>query len=144
MSKIVVVHFPNSNKDYYYYTDLSLTIDGVYDITADGTQKYSSPVKIVRYTSHLSNHYSGFKLRTITSAKCISMPARPKSLIKNVYFNKKKGVTVVLWVDGTKTVLHCDTRDEFDKEKAIGLAFMKKEFGNRGCFNEELKKWVNK
>lgn len=32
--------------------------------------------------------------------------------------------------------------ETFDKEKALALAYMKRWcFDNRGCFNEELKKW---
>ncbi len=142
MSKIVVVHFPNSCKDYYYYTDLTLTIGGVYDIIADGEYKYSSPVTVVNYVNTLNKKEHKNKLRKITFAKCITMPPRPTSPIKKVIFNEKKKVTVVLWEDGTKTKLRCS--DEiFDKEKAIGLAFMKKIFHNRGCFNDELRKWIN-
>lgn len=67
---------------------------------------------------------------------------RPKDLIKNVWFNKKKGTVTVRWTDDQVTMIHCHEEDEFDLEKAIAICFMKKAYDNRGCFNEFLKKWL--
>jgi len=38
--------------------------------------------------------------------------------------------TVVLWADGTKTVVRCDKDDEFDEMKGLALCYMKKALGN--------------
>lgn len=38
--------------------------------------------------------------------------------------------TIVLWSDGTKTVVRCGERDKYDKEKGLALCFMKKALGN--------------
>ena len=38
--------------------------------------------------------------------------------------------TIVLWADGTKTVVKCDPKDKYDKTKGLALCFMKKALGN--------------
>lgn len=59
--------------------------------------------------------------------------------IKDVIFNPP--ATVVLWKDGTKTVVKCQDGDEFSKEKGLAMAICKKAFGNKGRYNEVFKKW---
>lgn len=62
--------------------------------------------------------------------------------IKKVYF--KDPVTVVLWEDGTKTIVRRDERDTYDPEKALAMAFAKKALGNKGNYYNIFKKWVPK
>lgn len=47
---------------------------------------------------------------------------------KSVVFNPP--ATIVLWEDGTKTVVKCDERDEFDPKYGLALCYMKKALGN--------------
>lgn len=47
---------------------------------------------------------------------------------KKVIFNGE--VTIVLWTDGTKTVVRWDCGSEYSKEKAVMYATLKKVFGN--------------
>lgn len=61
--------------------------------------------------------------------------------IKNVIFNGP--ATIILWSDGTKTVVKCDERDEFDPEKGLAMAICKKHFGG-GFYNDIFKKWIPK
>lgn len=60
--------------------------------------------------------------------------------VKKVIFHDP--ATVVYWIDGTKTVVKCSGGDEYDPEKGVLLCFMKRMFGNKGRFNDTLKKWV--
>lgn len=60
--------------------------------------------------------------------------------IKNVYFNDP--VTVVLWKDGTKTIVRCDENDIYDPEKGLAMAFAKKALGNKGNYFNQFKKWI--
>lgn len=60
--------------------------------------------------------------------------------IKKVYFNNP--VTVVLWVDGTKTIVRCQEGDVYSKETGLAMAIAKKVFGNKGNFNEVFKKFI--
>ena len=58
---------------------------------------------------------------------------------KNVIFHNP--ATIVYWNDGTKTVVKCGEDDIYDKEKGLALCYMKKYYGNKGSYNEILKKW---
>lgn len=57
--------------------------------------------------------------------------------IKRVIFNEP--ATIVLWKDGTKTVVKCGKDDVYDKEKGLALCFMKKALDNKGNYNNVLK-----
>jgi hypothetical protein len=76
-----------------------------------------------------SNRYQG---------KTVGKYAIPE--IKNVYFNDP--VTVVIWNDGTKTIVRCQPGDTYSKETGLALCIAKKYLGNKGNFNEVFKKWI--
>ncbi len=137
--KIVSVKFSNYGKNYAYFTDKNLMVGATYEIVADGTTTYNNPVIV---TGYLDSVPKGIQLRTITSAKLLNAPKRPESKIKKVIFNEEKLTTVVLWTDGTKTIVKCQPGDTFNKETGIAMAFMKRCYGNRGCYNEEFKRWA--
>lgn len=60
--------------------------------------------------------------------------------IKKVYFNDP--VTVVLWEDGTKTIVKAGEDDIYDPEKGLAMAIAKKALGNKGNYYEVFKKWL--
>lgn len=60
--------------------------------------------------------------------------------ISKVIFNDP--ATIVLWADGTKTVVKCQEGDIFDEEKGLAMAICKKAYGNKGNFNDIFKEWV--
>lgn len=60
--------------------------------------------------------------------------------IKKVIFNDP--ATIVLWEDGTKTVVKCDENDGYDPEKGLAMAISKKALGNKGNYYNHLKKWL--
>ena len=135
--KIVTVKFNGVGKEYTYITDLNLEVGKSYSIVADKVTTYNSPVTVVKINKY--NYNSSW--RKITKATPINS-ARPKDGLNKVIFNEEAGVTVALWYDGSKTIVHCQQEDVFDKEKAVALCYMKRALGNRGSFNETLKKWV--
>lgn len=135
--KVVAVRFNGVGKEYWYFTNLDLRIGGKYNIVADRITAYDNPVEVVRYVPVNPNTNL---LRTITSAKLVDGTARPDDGLDRVIFNGD--VTIAIWKDGTKTLVRCQEGDTFDKEKAIALCYMKKALGNRGSFNETLKKWI--
>lgn len=51
--------------------------------------------------------------------------------------------TIILWNDGTKTVVKCQPGDAFDKEKGFMAAYMKRMCGNDNTFNKIIKRWVD-
>lgn len=62
--------------------------------------------------------------------------------IKNVIFSEP--ATIVMWADGTKTVVKCQEGDIYDPEKGLAMAVVKKALGNKGNYNEVFKKWLPK
>ena len=60
--------------------------------------------------------------------------------IKRVIFNDP--ATIVIWKDGTKTVVKCQEGDTFSKELGLAMAISKKFFSNKGKYNEVFKKWT--
>lgn len=59
--------------------------------------------------------------------------------IRKVIFSNP--ATIVLWTDGTKTVVKCGPDDIFDKEKSLAMAIVKKMAGNDSRFHKVFKKW---
>ena len=62
--------------------------------------------------------------------------------IKNVIFNDP--ATIVIWSDGVKTIVKCVDGDAFDPEKGLAMAIVKRVFGNKGYYNNIIKKWLPK
>lgn len=60
--------------------------------------------------------------------------------IKKVVYNDP--ATIVMWADGTKTVVKCNEGDTFDPEKGLLLCIAKKAYGNTGYFNDVLRENV--
>lgn len=68
-------------------------------------------------------------------------PSR-SSAIKKVIFNDP--ATIVIWTDGTKTIVKCDG-EKFDKEKGLAMAICKKLLGTNSSgsnYYEVFKKWI--
>lgn len=61
--------------------------------------------------------------------------------IEKVIFNPP--ATIVLWSDGTKTVVKAQGGDEYDPEKGLAMAICKKVMGNKGNYNNEINKWTD-
>lgn len=61
--------------------------------------------------------------------------------IERVIFNDP--ATVVMWNDGTKTVVKCQDGDTYDKQTGLLMCIAKKHFGNAGSFNDVLHEWVS-
>lgn len=60
--------------------------------------------------------------------------------IKRVIFNRP--ATIVLWKDGSKTVVKCQEGDVFNLEKGLAMCIIKKLSGNKGNFNDIFRKWI--
>lgn len=72
----------------------------------------------------------------------IRYPLLEEGVIKKVIFNDP--ATIVIWTDGTKTVVKCSENDIFDPEKGLAMAITKKAFGNDNSFHKIFKKWLPK
>ena len=65
-----------------------------------------------------------------------------KDTIKDVIFNDP--ATIVIWKDGTKTVVKCqkETGDMYNKEQGLAMCIIKKCCGNKGNFNDVFNEWI--
>ncbi len=64
-----------------------------------------------------------------------------KNSIKNVIYNKP--ATIVLWKDGTKTVVKCQPGDTYDREKGLAMCIIKRLFNDSAYFNSIFEKWLS-
>lgn len=62
--------------------------------------------------------------------------------IKDVIFNNP--ATIILWKDGTKTVVKCGEDEVYDPEKGMAMAIAKKLLGNQGNYYDTFKKFLPK
>ena len=60
-------------------------------------------------------------------------PVDPKPIPKKVKFSGP--ATIILWEDGTKTVVKCQKEDVWSDEVGIVMCYVKKMLGNKGNFN---------
>ncbi len=62
--------------------------------------------------------------------------------IRKVIFNDP--ATIVLWSDGSKTVVKCGPEDTYDMEKGLAMAIVKKMAGNDNSFHKVFKQYPKK
>lgn len=75
----------------------------------------------------------GFTVSDFVKRTIATMPF----FITKIIFNPP--ATVILWADGTKTVVKCGENDEFDPEKGLVMAITKKLLGNKGNYYNVIK-----
>ena len=72
--------------------------------------------------------------------RCLETNTTKLPEIKDVIFNEP--ATIILWADGTKTVVKCQEGEGYDPEKGMAMAISKKALGNKGNYCEVFKKWL--
>ena len=65
----------------------------------------------------------------------------PDLTIKDVIFNPP--ATIILWMDGTKTVVKDQGEVFYDPEKGMAMATAKKAFGNKGNYYNQFAKYLD-
>ena len=99
-------------------------------------RKYFCEIDKLTNTIELLSHQPYFNIELVR--ECLKENNMPE--IRDVIFNEP--ATIVLWKDGTKTVVKCGKGDSYDKEKGLAMCIVKKINGNKGNFNNLFKKWV--
>lgn len=119
------------------YTGYVVEFDGIYNDESYDGAFYITPscLKPVPYKYY--NKVEGVK--PDMNCKCNRNTVDPRE-IKNVYFNDP--VTVVMWNDGTKTIVRCSENDFYDPEKGLAMAIVKRAYGNDNKFHKIFKKWI--
>lgn len=108
----------------FYLTTLNGAAKRLFNLT-EVEHRLDSPVMI---TGYLEDPADLFAL-----TKC-------DSKIDRVIFNAP--ATIVIWSDGSKTVVKCQPGDEYNKETGLAMCIAKKYLGNKGNFNETFKKYI--
>jgi len=92
---------------------------------------------LTNYLSDTSSYYwyNGWNTGTIETIKVSYFPD-----IEKVIFHDP--ATIVLWKDGTKTVVKCNEGDTYSKETGLVMCIAKKALGNKSNFNNVIKKWL--
>lgn len=62
--------------------------------------------------------------------------------IKKVIFSNP--CTIVLWDDGTKTMVRAQGKERFDREKGLAMAIAKKALGNKGSYYDTFTEHLSK
>ena len=62
------------------------------------------------------------------------LPAMPYPGIKKVILNNP--ATIILWNDGTKTVVKCSKNEKFDPEKGLAMAISERVLGSYSKFKK--------
>lgn len=81
-----------------------------------------------------------YEISYISYDKCWKNIHKQPCSIAKVIFNPP--ATIVLWNDGTKTVVKTQNGEVFDPEKGLAMAISKKALGNKGNYFEQIKKWT--
>lgn len=84
---------------------------------------------LVRYDAYYDQLVALKKVRALNS-------------IKRVIFNDP--ATIIIWADGTKTVVKCAKDEKFDPEKGLAMAIAKKAIGNEGWYYDIFKECLPK
>ena len=96
--------------------------------------------------SRLETHDNSLDLMSISSNGTLNLSTNLSTepvvhfAIEKVIFNDP--ATIVLWEDGSKTIVKVQDGDTFDKEKGLAMALLKKLLGNNGSYYKEIKRWT--
>ena len=99
-----------------------------------GGKDYLMKMREELFTKNLLNAQYGSKAFVVKG----EMPVLPE--IKDVIFNGP--ATIVIWTDGTKTIVKSQEGEVYDAEKGLAMAIVKKAYGNKGNYFNNIKKWV--
>jgi hypothetical protein len=107
-------------------------VGNVVDIEMSGCGPFSVPeyrVKFLPDEDYMRQHKKTQAQMLSEFMRMGQKATKPMSLkADKVIFHPP--ATIVLWDDGTKTVVKCDSEDVFDEMKGLALCYMKKALGN--------------
>ena len=127
----IEVIMPNSGVTIYKIFDIEVIISTkeLNTITLRKKDERRNEMPVERKSTNSNIYYAS------VTAKSTFAPS-----IKKVIFNYP--ATIVLWSDGSKTVVKCQDGDIYDPEKGLAMAISKKALGNKGNYCNEFKKWL--
>lgn len=108
---------------------------------------YLVPIEDMRFSHELSS-YDFDNRMCITGYVRRGNPSDYERMSSSVDFGIKKVIfnnpaTIVMWRDGTKTVVKCQEEDTYDETLGLLYCIAKKAYGNTGRFNDIIRKHVD-
>lgn len=132
--------------DPYVFEDLLKTTDGIKLFGIPVVLSYYDPWKVELREYDLTHNLDAIsyylRKQELNSFYGIGKAnnMRNKFEIDRVIFNDP--ATIIIWKDGTKTVVKCQEGDAFDPEKGMAMAISKRALGDKGNFNDVFKYWL--
>ena len=103
-------------------------------------KKIGGPGELPEYTFEFTTSDFGKKLMGDMLGLTSPYRSNRGPHISDVVFSGP--ATVVMWDDGTKTVVKCGDGDTVDHEKGLALAIAKKALGNKGNYYNVFREWL--
>lgn len=129
-----------------HYRHIGVVIDQNYNENSNYGAFWFHPNELVLVSNEVEKYIENDVKITVEADKVYlnSIYGVPKfnnpPTIKKVHFSGP--MTVVIWEDGTKTLVKCSENDFFDYEKGLAMAIVKKMYGNDNSFHKIFKKWI--
>ena len=133
-----------------HYRHIGVDIDQNYNENSNSGVFWFHPNELVPAFKDMENYMEKYIVNDIMITAALakqqlnSIYGVPKfnnpPTIKKVNFSGP--MTVVIWEDGTKTLVKCSENDFFDCEKGLAMAIVKKMYGNDNSFHKIFKKWI--
>lgn len=127
---------------------LKQTVDSI-SVSDPWFLPFRTPTRYAETTTSESPWYKSIttQLSKQVSGTIEAVPMTPVYLPSNIKpYGIKKVIfhdpaTIILWEDGTKTVVKCQEGDTYSKEIGLAMCMLKKYMGNEGNFNNVFKKY---
>lgn len=129
--------WPNSN-DITWYEDQLGNILQSYKTIADTAESFAHTESRSMPCAYTSTNILATSYRTTLPLHAGEYHIEDD--IKKAIFNGP--ATIVIWRDGTKTVVKCGDMDIYDPEKGLAMAVCKYVFGNDATFKRIFRKWL--
>ena len=140
----IITGTEDAGRDYAYTTD-----EAIMEVISIKENTKEIRVKIIdvkhdgRHCSYIKEHIGEyFWVDQKYFKKIRSEDPSSYLLIKRVIFSGNK--TIVLWQDGTKTIVTCANDDTYDKYAGLAMATMKKYLGNNtNSYHEYFARFID-
>lgn len=96
------------------------------------------PEAVNKYTSIIDEYCANDVLAT-EEALC-RLYDRGLPEIRKVIFHDP--ATIIIWADGSKSIVKCTEKDKYDPEKGFAMAIAKKALGNKGNYYNIFKEYI--
>ena len=134
-----IVEFDGLHNEKSYDGSFYITLSCLKPVTYKAAMSAHEPITYMEYMDAHITEPETSTIRSDMNRKCKQNTINPLE-IENVYFNDP--VTVVMWNDGTKTIVRCSENDFYDPETGLAMAIVKKAYGNDNKFHKIFKKWL--